>query len=422
MRTANSIVVYEHESLKADNIRLTTDQLKSLQAYYGEKGVPFFSLIHNGVKFNEYVGVIQVGNTTIEVLPKADKQADEATWRTMLISMLKATGIFEVRATSSSSLKLRANSILDLYFELFLSELEGLLHRGLVKKYRTDEGNCKTLKGSILFPKHLRQNVLHKERFYVRHTAYDVHHQLHEILYKALKLVQRINTNPLLFSRAATLSLWFPEMDDIRVSESTFTRLHYDRKTEPYRKSMEIARLLLLNFHPDLSRGSNHVLALMFDMNLLWERFIYISLFREFAKTHPSFHVHPQARKRFWKPEMGYTASIRPDIVVETDGHECVVLDTKWKNLQGQRPADDDLKQLFVYHKYFTANKVALVYPGEFATVKGNYFDPDGNEAPEKCSLIGISVQHDVGKWQKEIGENISSWMQSTSKQPIQQS
>ncbi len=411
MRKSNSIVVFEHESLKADNIRLTTDQLKSLQAYYGEKGVPFFSLIHNGVKFNEYVGVIQVGSTTIEVLPKADKQTDEDTWRVMLISMLKVTGTFEVRATSNSSLRLKANSILDLYFELFLAEIEGLLHRGLVKKYRMDQGNCKALKGSILFPIHLRQNALHKERFFVRHTQYDLHHELHKILYKALRLVQLLNTNPLLYNRAASLTLWFPEMDEIKVSESTFSRIEYDRKTESYKRAMEIAKLLLLNFHPDLSKGNNHVLALMFDMNLLWERFIFKSLFREFAKTHPSFHVHPQARKRFWKPEMGYTASIRPDIVVEIDGHECVVLDTKWKNLQGQRPADDDLKQLFVYHKYFTANKVALVYPGEFATVKGNYFDPDGNDAAEECSLIGISVQHDVGKWQTEIGQIVSKWI-----------
>jgi len=413
VKAAPPIVVYEHEPLKADGVRLSAAQLRSLQAYYGEKGVPYFSLIHNGVKFNEYVGVIQVGATTIEVLPKADKHRSEDTWRTMLISMLRATGLFQVHATSSSSLRLRANSILDLYFEIFLSEIEGLLHRGLVKKYGTDESNCTALKGSIVFSRHIRQNVIHKERFFVRHTKYDFYHPLHQILYKTLKLVQRINTNPLLQSRAATLTLWFPEMDDIRVSESTFTRLEFDSKTEPYRNAIEISRLLLLNFHPDLTKGSNHVLALMFDMNLLWERFIYTTLRKMFLQTNPSFRVYPQAKKRFWKPMDGYIASIKPDIVVELDDNECIVLDTKWKNLQGQRPADDDLKQLFVYHKYFTTKMVAMIYPGEFPTVKGKYYGYDDREGMDECSLIGTSIQPDMVKWQGEIAKIVSTWIES---------
>ncbi|MBA3285571.1 MAG: restriction endonuclease, partial [Nitrosopumilus sp.] len=63
----SSIVVFEHESLRMGEGEksISKDQLKALQIFYGEKGVPYFSLIHNGVKFNEHVGVIQVGNSII---------------------------------------------------------------------------------------------------------------------------------------------------------------------------------------------------------------------------------------------------------------------------------------------------------------------------------------------------------------------
>lgn len=406
-----SIVAYEHEALKVDDVRLTTDQFKALQAHYGVHGVPYFTLLHNGVKFNEYVGVIQVGATTIEVLPKADRETNDDKWRAMLVSMLRQTGSIDVRSTGTSSLSLKSNSILDLYFEIFLNEVEGLLHRGLVKRYRSVEANCKALKGSILFPKHLRKNLIHKELFYVRQNQYDVNHKLHQVLRKALELIKSINTNTMLSGKVSTLLLWFPQTDDLKVSASLFERIKLDRKTEPYRNALQIAKLLLLNFHPDLSRGRNHVLALMFDMNLLWERFVCTCLRREFQKTRPAYRVHSQTKKNFWRADAGNVARIKPDIVVDVDGGKCVVLDTKWKNLKGQRPADDDLKQLFVYHKYYGARKVALVYPGELALSGGKYYDYGGVEGQEECGMLGIKVQKDIRSWQTTLGNAIGDWI-----------
>lgn len=413
MKKTGTITVYEHESLKADGTKLKPDQLKALQAFYGEKGVPYFSLIHNGIRFNEFVGVIQIGNTLIEVLPKADKYTQEEDWRIMLIGMLRAVSLFEIHAPTNSALKVKSNSILDLYFELFMNEVEYLLHRGLTKKYRLTHGNSKALKGSIQFAQHLQKNLIHKERFYVRQTTYDVFHPLHQILYKAISLIKQINTNSLLTSKAATLEIWFPEMDDIKISEATFNKLVLNRKTEPYRKALEIARLLLLNFHPDVSRGKNHVLALMFDMNLLWERFIYVSIRKELLKIDPQFNITPQASKHFWKPENGYRSAIRPDIVINKDTENCIVIDTKWKNLTSLKPSDDDLKQMFVYHEYFNAKKVALAYPGEFEKVKGKFFTTAGEEGKRECSLISFKVQKDIKLWQQEIGEAVNNWLRN---------
>lgn len=408
-----NIVVFEHEILRFDRgeKKITKDQFEALERYYGN-GKPFYKLVYNGVQFNEHVGVIQIGNTLIEVLPKADKtphsKTEDKKWRDLLIGMLQAVGSFSIKSTSSSNLKIRPNTILDLYFELFIKEVEYLLHNGLVKKYRKKEGNVTALKGSLQFGKHIQQNLIHQERFYVRHSTYDIEHTLHFILYKTIRLLKQINTNNDLHSRIGVLLLHFPEMPDIKISDSTFEKLVYNRKNQHYRKCIEIAKLLLLKYHPDVSKGRNHVLALMFDMNLLWEQFIYVSL----KKNKTDFiKIKAQTSKFFWKPENGRRTAMKPDIYIETNNGN-IVLDTKWKNLNGFNPSPDDLRQMYVYHEYFDASKVALIYPGNNKDSKaGTYLKKDGNHDNKICSVVLINVENEIKEWQIKIREIINKFV-----------
>jgi 5-methylcytosine-specific restriction enzyme subunit McrC len=417
-RNNEPITVFEHETLRFDKgeKRITPDQFKALQSYYGE-GVDYYSLCHNGVQFNEYVGAIQVGSTLIEVLPKADKMGDskkeEKKWRDILIGMLKAAGSFTIKTTSESSLKIKPNTILDLYFEMFIHEVEFLLHHGLVKKYRKKDGNVTALKGSLLFGKQIQQNLSHQERFYVRHTTFDIEHQLHFILYKTLCLIRHINTNMALQGSIGALLLNFPEMPDLRVSEATFDKIILNRKTQAYKKALEIARLLLLKYHPDVTKGRNHVLAIMFDMNKLWERFVYVSLRKKF--TGSGITVTAQTSKYFWKPDTGHRSKIRPDILLNKDKEDCVVLDTKWKNLNGKNPSPDDLRQMYVYHEYYEAKKVGLVYPGfDDALIKGNYLHKTSGAVTEKeCTIIPLPVEVNIKEWQEAIKDKVEAWIRS---------
>lgn len=415
-KNLNHITVFEHETVRFDKgeKKITEEQFDALHLYFGEKGLPYYSLCYNGVTFNEHVGVIQVGKTLIEVLPKADKvsasKKEENKWRDILIDMLRAVGSFDIKAPSHGNLKIKTNTILDLYFELFIKEVEYLLHNGLVKQYRKKEGNVNALKGSLQFAQNLQQNLTHQERFYVCHTTYDVEHKLHFILFKTLRLLKQINTNALLSSRIGNLLLNFPEMPDIKVSESTFDKLVLNRKTQSYSKAIEISRLILLQYHPDLSKGRNHVLALMFDMNKLWEKFVLVSLRRN---KQSDITITDQTSKYFWKPKSGYRSAIRPDIIIKRNKENCMVLDTKWKNLNGYNPSPDDLRQMYVYHEYYKAKKVALVYPGsELLKTMGTYLDPvSSNEIDKECSIFSIPAQTDIKQWQKNIYKEFETWM-----------
>jgi 5-methylcytosine-specific restriction enzyme subunit McrC len=426
MANPNHFTIFEHGSL-IENERYGKSIFEPkhhvlLENFYKEKDFPYYKLIKNGVRFCEYVGVLQIGIMTIEVLPKADKNGenDEQKWRNILINMLREVGLFKIHAPSSSALSLKSNSILDLYFDLYLTELEFLLHRGLVKRYRKTEENTTALKGSLQFGKHIQQNLVHQERFYVRYTTYDAQHQIHAILYKALLLLKQINTKSALQSRIGALTLNFPEMPDLKVSEATFEKIVYNRKDEHYQKAMEIARLLLLNYHPDLSQGRNNVLALMFDMNKLWEKFVYVSLRKTFGIEQKNT-VHKQVKTYFWKPQKGNRSYMEADIVINRDDKKkCVVLDTKWKNLNGRNPSPEDLRQMYVYHQYYGADKVALVYPNINADkTEGHFIVPKTDtQTGTECSLILLAVPEEapegetrVKAWQNSISSTIEAWM-----------
>lgn len=406
MNKQNHITVFEHEK-RFFNLKDEKEKQihEALERYHGNY-TPFFKLLRNGVQFNEHVGVIQIGKTTIEVLPKTDKSGEEK-WRDLLIGMIKTVWGFDVKSTGSSSLKLKSNSILELYFELFISEIEYLLHRGLIKRYHKNEGNQTSLKGALQFSKHISQNLVHKERFYVKYTQYSNEHTIHEILFKTIKLLAHLNTNPLLKGRIGALTLNFPEMKEIKVNESTFDKIVFDRKNQHYQTALEIAKLLLLNYHPDVSKGRNDVLALMFDMNSLWEQFILVTLKRK-LKSH---HVSAQVTKSFWKPISGYSSKMRPDIILKCkESQENYVLDTKWKNLNSYNPSPEDLRQMYVYHRFYQAKKVALVYPSDQHSIqKGNYFSSENHlEMSEKeCSIMQIATALDIKVWQKEIVNRI---------------
>lgn len=401
----NLLQVFEHQNLRIgdrlNDVIFETKHLKALECMAGSNGSPYFSLIHNGVKFNNYVGVISIGNLVIEILPKADKQSrDFNLWQGVLIQMLKESGYLKVKSLSEASLSLRANHILDLYIELFVQEIEFLLHSGLAKNYRLTQGNVNALKGPILFSKHLQQNLVHQERFYVRFQVYDAIHIIHQILSKAIKLLPSITHDSPLLDRIKRIQLTFPEVPSIDVSESLFEKIRFNRRTERYKEALQIAKLLLLNYHPDLSKGSNSVLAILFNMNDLWEKFV----FNRIRRVTELESVRGQAKKLFWKSK-----TIRPDILVKKKSGEVLVLDTKWKIVEDRTPSDEDLKQIFVYNHYFNSKRGILIYPSvsDEGLFSGQYHNLEST-----CEIAFVKIfDNNSRKLSNEIGKQIITFL-----------
>ncbi|MEC4114068.1 restriction endonuclease [Myroides pelagicus] len=407
-----TITVFEHQKLLIGDDVFTTQHHKRLCDFYGTTGVPFYSLIHKGVKFNQYVGVLQLGDLTIEILPKVENNEQRKDiWRRLLIDMIWRVSSFKTHHPTASKLSIKPNAILDVYIAMYLQGIRQLIRQGLIKRYRSQEGNTVALKGNLIFGKHIQQNLVHQERFYTRHSVYDVDHELHQVLYRALLLVKRINTNVELDSEINQLQFAFPEQTNIKITKGTFDKIVLNRKTAPYGTTLEIAQLLLLNYHPDIRGGNNEVLALLFDMNVLWERFVFVTIHKYLKGTHK---VREQVKKEFWQSQTeGYrSVNIYADIVItdNSDSTKVFIFDTKWKNLEGKPyPSVEDLRQMYVYHQFYNASRVALVYPSQEAKDhKGHYLK--GREG-DVCHLIHLGVKDTIKNFEEQIKSTTEEWI-----------
>ena len=409
------VQVFEHELLRVGEGRFTEADFEALVRFNQRHQDEFFVVRHRSLKFTSYVGVLRVGGLIIEVLPKADRAGadDKKRWRDALIDMLRACGYLKLAAVSAAALHLRRASLFDLYMEAFLIEVQELLHHGLVKKYRPVNGSVTALKGRLLFGRQIAENLIHRERFFTAHQQYDRNNRFNQILRLAVGIVAASARSSTVRGAADRLLVWMEGISEVPVTSESFQRLRYDRNTERYRAAMALARLIILNYQPDVRAGGHDVLAILFDMNELFEEYVLRQLKIAAARSDGAVRVEGQRAQRFWRA--GSTSrKIRPDILVTlprvSTGSETVVLDTKWKVPVGAHPDDSDLKQMYAYNLQFGATRSFLLYPSvdRRNDVCGQFRAPAHDAALQhECGMWFISLFDASGGLKRNLGTDI---------------
>ena len=404
MKKANKpIKVFEHQFLKlgGDFKNHHLEAFSKLNALHDDC---YFDLRYDGLKFKNYVGVIQVDGLTIEILPKIDShEEDKELWQSILIDMLKATKKLKVQQVGNANVSRQNVHLLDIYFEWFLREVELLIRQGLIKQYYRETKNVKALKGKLEFSGHIQKNLIHKERFYTTHQIYEKDHLIHQILSYALEIIENFSKGTYMYSKCKSVQLDFPEVSKCNIDSSTFSKINYNRKNSPYKSALEIAKFIILQYAPNISSGKEKMLALLFDMNSLWEEYVLVKL-KKAALDKPNVEVFGQKSKGFWQG-----IPIRPDIVIEIR-ENTFVIDTKWKNIKFSKPSTQDLRQMYVYNDYWKSYKAVLLYPTENKSIAPTFHPFD--EKDHHCGIGKINILT-TGKLNANIGSEILDWFES---------
>ncbi|MDQ6608915.1 MAG: McrC family protein, partial [Bacteroidota bacterium] len=148
-----------------------------------------------------------------------------------------------------------------------------------------------------------------------------------------------------------------------------------------------------------------NVIAILFDMNKLWEEWVYRRLKKEEVST--GILVQRQQSANFWDSNLLTSAkTIRPDIVITTTLKQTIVLDTKWKIVDDLIPGDEDLKQMYIYNLFWDCYRSVLLYPAKgMSHNHGYYIDyRDGTKQHTKCTVQTISILDDKNGLHADFG------------------
>lgn len=367
MRSAR-FVVHEHQRLVVgkgyDDGRgaLATFEdhhFEALAKYRDRTDSKAFTLGHQSICLRQHVGYLRVGCVALEVYPKLSQEGPERDWRGLLFHMLRVVSGVRLAPQDQAPLMHRAGDLFEMLLARFVELTRALLREGLARSYREIEENGNVFRGRLVVGAHLRENLVRKERLYVAYEVHDADNLPNRILHRALDRVLRTTGSPDLARQAEAALSDFPEVSPAPIRDAEWSTLRFDRRTERYREALVLARMILRDERPDLRWGDQQVIALLFDMNALFESYLYEAL-----RGLPGVSVRSQRPHRFWKPDTGVASWLKPDLLVSVHGATApIVLDAKWKVPKGARPADDDLRQLFAYLHAFGGADGALVYP-----------------------------------------------------------
>lgn len=374
---AATLTLFEHERL---DFPWENRHMITLERLNRSLGVELLrATTHRGrriLKANQYVGVVQLGHTTIQILPKIDYGADKTGSATRnLLFLLEQVGRFPVRQHDIAPLLKRGQNWYEILTRLFATELRKQVRRGLYSHYQTVDDDLPTLKGKWRIQEQLRQPG-RDHRFAVTYDEFTADNPLNRVFrYVTEQLWQQTRD----YGNRRLLEELRQWLDDImlpaHLTEKDAPPSLISRLNQRFAPLLNLARLFLGGYTPELAAGSLNSFAYVFDMNQLFESFIISVISRHRAAILPpslqTCSLHPQTKQlpRY----LAQTAvqkrvfRLKPDLALYDGSAFPLLLDTKYKKLKqtNQRlgVTQSDFYQMYAYAHRYGAPNVILLYP-----------------------------------------------------------
>lgn len=331
----------------------------------------------------QYIGIIKLKNgRTIEILPKItglfnntediqnDKSIDKI--KVILLKMLKTLRDFPFKNFQLGDLQTTKMPLFEIFIEMFLTEVDKLVKKGIKSNYTVVDENQKFLKGKLILSKQLKHNFIHKERFFISYDNYLPNRIENRIIKTCLLKLYKLSNSTQNKKIIRKFIFIFNEIEPAPYNKikDYYKNFSLDRTLNYYKLVMLWSKVFLFEESFTPFKGKEIAFALLFDMNKLFESYVGNYIYKNYSRN---WDIKLQDN-RYYIFENSKKFKLKPDIVLrrkekKNNNIEIIIADTKWKTVFEEKDlSQQDLYQVFAYASKYNLNnenckKVFLIYP-----------------------------------------------------------
>ena len=348
-----------------DDTQLTFGDIEALERVQRAVKIEAFRWVgKNQVKAVQFVGMLAAAGVRLEILPKIDDLGTGPT-RSVLMRMIGIAWDIPVRDGEVTGHDYQNCDLLELLIGLFARRLQEQVRVGLSRAYCRHNDDLSRLRGKLDLTRQFTKLAASPQKLACRYDEFTADTALNRLLLCAVTLLRRqsirADTQRLLNEIAAHFTDVQPESVSGVLSEH-FTLDRVNRRWEILAK---LARLLLASAYQTAHGGGREGIALLFDMNLLFESYVAALAGRVCSSL--GFEVHSQGPMGcLARNESGTAFETWPDLHLKR-GDIVVVVDTKWKRVDPTKDnfdiAQEDAYQMHGYAHVYKSRATILLYP-----------------------------------------------------------
>lgn len=322
------------------------------------------------ITIQNYVGLIQLDKGyQIQVLPKISLGEDEdqgnGTTKRIFLKMLRSMKDFPSKVFNDASLKVDKMNLYEIFINMYLQEARQLVKRGIKSAYVEQEDNLRYYKGKLQVSTHIKENVAHRERFYMTYDEFHPNRAENKLVKATLLKLQKMTGSAENSKEIRQLLTAFEMVEPSSNYEKDFARVSIDRNTSDYKMLLQWAKVFLMNKSFTTFSGTDHSRALLFPMERVYESYVAQEMKKVMGSDGWEVSTQDKGHYLFLEPRKQF--ALRPDIVLKKDS-KVIVMDTKWKRLINDERknygiSQADMYQMYAYSKKYNTPNVWLLYP-----------------------------------------------------------
>lgn len=353
------ILTKEWDKVSYQTLGLNQEHAKKFQKFLEEKQLAHaldFGL--EGITTCAHVGIIRFADFQLNILPKIIGEEDSLCLENLMF-MLRYTRKLEIHSMDSAEISQTKQPFLEVLIAHYANILLNALQRHIPHQYETREDNLPTVKGRILFAKNHLVNAANLARTYCQFDEFTPDNLLNQTLKFVSHALQKLTSVSQTRQKLLKINAVYEDVTLRPVAYAETQKIILNRNHTMFKEPLELAQMFLQNSTISLHNHTFTNLAILFDMNKLFEEFVATALEQAFPGQ-----VKIQNKLKIIEdidgiPGTSYT--IRPDILFGKD----TIIDTKYKRLSlpEDKPSEADIYQMLAYNRFYNRKNIILCYP-----------------------------------------------------------